>query len=263
MNVITSQPLSIGEVGTTLTDAQKDFILKRLHFDSLINFDKLPPQATFIFEKIEQITTKDAIQILKIAVEEHKDDVNVLDDDEELWENLIKTNGVPESILNKNISEKIHLDHHKVNFEKQQQTFREKIGSYILTNKMHEDRLNASTDEIAIESGKLPSYYKIFDWDLQVRLEAVLIAYWSPYPQVRAVVDPYDDPNIPVETVRVYIVAALWTGISAVINQFFRKDNLVLVWVCLLFRYFCTPLVYSWSGYYLSGRSRSGNGLLT
>lgn len=64
---------------------------------------------------------------MKIAVEEHKDDVNVLDDDEELWENLIKTNGVPESILNKNISEKIHLDHHKVNFEKQQQTFREKL----------------------------------------------------------------------------------------------------------------------------------------
>ena len=59
--------------------------------------------------------------------------------------------------------------------------------------------------------------------NLQVRLEAVLVAYWSPYPQVRAVTDPYDDPTIPVETLRVYIIAFIWTGISAVINQFFHE----------------------------------------
>ena len=29
--------------------------------------------------------------------------------------------------------------------------------------------------------------HEIVDWDLQVRLESVLVAYWSPYPEVRAV----------------------------------------------------------------------------
>ena len=56
-----------------------------------------------------------------------------------------------------------------------------------------------------------------------VRLEAVLVAYWSPYPEVRAVTFPYDDPTIPVETFRVYLIGIIWTAIGAVINQFFTE----------------------------------------
>ena len=63
---------------------------------------------------------------------------------------------------------------------------------------------------------------------MQVRLEAVLVAYWSPYPEVRAVTFPYDDPTIPAETFRVYLIAIIWTAIGAVINQFLLKDNLLL-----------------------------------
>lgn len=89
LQAITSNPLSIGEVGTTLTNGQKDFILKRLHYDSLVSFDKLPPQATFIFEKIEHISIEETLAILEKAVVEHENDVNILDNDEELWTKLI------------------------------------------------------------------------------------------------------------------------------------------------------------------------------
>ena len=103
---------------------------------------------------------------------------------------------------------------------------------------IHEKRVSEETsslDNSASENLNEP-YYKIVDWELQVKLEAVLIAYWSPYPQVRGVTDPYDGPTIPVETVRVYIVAIIWTAIGAVINQFFLKDNLVLDLECRLFK---------------------------
>lgn len=79
--------------------------------------------------------------------------------------------------------------------------------------------LDGSSSEQSLE--KDYDTHSIVDWDLQVRLEAVLIAYHSPYPQVRAVTDPYDDPTIPVETIRVYILGIIWTAIGAVINQFF------------------------------------------
>lgn len=58
-------------------------------------------------------------------------------------------------------------------------------------------------------------------WSAQVKLEAALIAFHSPYPEVRAVVDPYDDPSVPVETLRVYAIALFWTLVGSVINNFF------------------------------------------
>lgn len=58
-------------------------------------------------------------------------------------------------------------------------------------------------------------------WAIQVKLEAVLIAFHSPYPEVRAIVDPIDDPLIPAETFRVYVIALFWTIIGSTINNFF------------------------------------------
>ena len=198
LNAITSNPLSISEIGTTLTDVQKNFVLKRLHFDALVSFEKMPPQAAFIFEKIEQMTTEEAVEILEKIVEEHKDDVNVLDQDEELWVKLINSSN-PHATS----------------------AVKEKLGAVIHETKFSEE--SSSSFENEKESGHLEDYYKIVDWSLQVRLEAVLVAYWSPYPQVRAVTDPYDDPTTPAETLRVYIVASIWTAIGAVINQFFSE----------------------------------------
>ncbi|KAI5911303.1 hypothetical protein K4G61_g5004, partial [Candida parapsilosis] len=92
LDAVLSNPLSIGEVGTTLTDAQKDYVLKRLHFDALTSFTELPPECTFIFEKIEQMSTQEAVEILKDAIEEHEYDVNVQEHDLDLWKELVDYN---------------------------------------------------------------------------------------------------------------------------------------------------------------------------
>ncbi|KAI5963485.1 uncharacterized protein KGF55_002365 [Candida pseudojiufengensis] len=203
LNTVLSSPQSIGEIGTSLTNVQKDYILKRLHFDALESFQDLPPECTFIFEKIEQMSTEEGIEILKEAYEEHKDDVNVPDHDLKLWKALFDNNsrGVT------------HYDE-KYN------------GDNSVDSKGHPvqvSTLSDSSEDIDSKNDPSTGEVKIIDWSLQVRLEAVLLAYWSPYPEVRAVTFPYDDPSIPVETVRVYIVGIVWTAIGAVINQFFTE----------------------------------------
>lgn len=43
----------------------------------------------------------------------------------------------------------------------------------------------------------------------------------SPYPEVRAVVPETDDPSIPVNTLRMWILGTIWVLIGAGVNQFF------------------------------------------
>ncbi|KAI5952758.1 hypothetical protein KGF54_003625 [Candida jiufengensis] len=227
---LNSNPLSIGEVGTTLTNAQKDIVLHRLHFDVLNSFEKLPPQVTFIFEKIEEISIPESIEILKKAIKEHENDVNIIDDDLNLWKALVAYHG-PEredyddidattveqsSGITKKLGSVFHIN-------KKQESTKEKSGQFVHTVKPVSSNDKSSDDETNdIHEHKI-DYYKITDWSLQVRLEAVIIAYWSPYPQVRAVTDPFDDPTIPVETIRVYLISLVWVGLGAVINQFFSE----------------------------------------
>ncbi|AOW00236.1 YALI0A03949p [Yarrowia lipolytica CLIB122] len=59
------------------------------------------------------------------------------------------------------------------------------------------------------------------DYSLEVRFQASLVKYWSPYVEVRAVTDAYDDPNEPCETIRSYFVGFIWMVIGAGVNQFF------------------------------------------
>ncbi|KAK9243326.1 OPT oligopeptide transporter protein-domain-containing protein [Lipomyces tetrasporus] len=58
-------------------------------------------------------------------------------------------------------------------------------------------------------------------YDVAVRVEAVLIDSFSPYPEVRAVCDPYDDETIPVETIRSYFLGCAWVIIGCFVNSFF------------------------------------------
>ena len=204
LDAVLSNPLSLGEVGTTLTDAQKIFVMKRLHFDSLTSFDELPPECTFIFEKIEQMSTEEAVEILKQAIKDHKNDVNIKEHDLELWQELVD---YQPSILHQQLqggekTESFSDDHKK-----------DKLPEYTSVIEASE------VDSIDPSTGKP----EIVDWSLQVRLEAVLIAYWAPYPEIRAITLPFDDPTIPAETFRVYLIGIIWTAIGAVINQFFTE----------------------------------------
>ncbi|KAF6067151.1 OPT family small oligopeptide transporter [Candida albicans] len=183
---VIDNPLSIGEVATTLTESQKWFVLKRLHFDALVSLEELPPQASFIFEKIEQMTTEEAVEILEKNIEEHETDFT-----------------------------KVQLQ--------------EKLGS------------NSSSSVEGEKTADVEKGHEIVDWDLQVRLEAVLVAYWSPYPEVRAVTFPYDDPTIPVETFRVYLIGIIWTAIGAVINQFFTERQPAITLAMAVVQVFLYP----------------------
>ena len=54
----------------------------------LVSLEELPPQASFIFEKIEQMTTEEAVEILRKAIEEHATDVNIPEHDLDLLERV-------------------------------------------------------------------------------------------------------------------------------------------------------------------------------
>ncbi|KAK9243046.1 OPT oligopeptide transporter protein-domain-containing protein [Lipomyces tetrasporus] len=67
-------------------------------------------------------------------------------------------------------------------------------------------------------------------YDLDLRLEACLIKYHSPYPEVRSVCSPIDDPTIPVETFRAYLIGLIWVVVGSFVNQMmgFRQPSVSL-----------------------------------
>ena len=65
------------------------------------------------------------------------------------------------------------------------------------------------------------NYTENFEENFKAKLLASLIYYHSPYPEVRAVTDLYNDPNEPVETIRSYTIAIIWLIISTGIREFF------------------------------------------
>ena len=68
------------------------------------------------------------------------------------------------------------------------------------------------------------------DWSFDIRTLAAMIHYHSPYPEVRSVTVPFDDPTIPVETIRAYFLGLALMGGSTALNTFFspRQPNINL-----------------------------------
>lgn len=193
LRAIASNPVSIGDVGGDLSTNQKHFILKRLAYNDLDTFEDLPVGATFMLEKINGLSLDDALVILRDFLKEHDGDVNIPLEDYKLVENLVGQAAKAGSIkflLDQAVSGK---EEYNINSEK-------------------------------LDDSSLEGYDREgISWELQVKTEAALIAYWSPYPEVRSVTDPYDDPTTPAETLRVYIVGFIWTCIGSFINQYFSE----------------------------------------
>ncbi|CAN3356566.1 oligopeptide transporter 2 [Diutina catenulata] len=200
---ITSQPLSLNHVGDGLTDNQKQFVLARLNYSGLDSYENLPLDAVFMIEKIAGLSTTQALQILEQAIEDHRDDFNVNAKDFDLWVNLVGYRATRETLGDAIVSEK------------------EKVSESV--------HIQSSGSEEDLDFEHL-DVYKIYDWDLQVRLEAALNAYWSPYTEIRAVTEPFDDPEVSAETARVYVLGIIWVAIGAVVNQFFttRQPSITL-----------------------------------
>ncbi|KAK4108537.1 OPT superfamily oligopeptide transporter [Canariomyces notabilis] len=65
------------------------------------------------------------------------------------------------------------------------------------------------------------AYGEFYDRDL--RIDAVMLRYSSPYPGVRAVADPVDDQNVPIETIRAYFLGISWAIIGTFMSTFFNS----------------------------------------
>lgn len=60
-------------------------------------------------------------------------------------------------------------------------------------------------------------------YDRDLRIDAVMMKYSSPYPGVRAVASIIDEPGIPVETARAYFLGIGWAVIGTFMATFFNS----------------------------------------
>lgn len=65
------------------------------------------------------------------------------------------------------------------------------------------------------------AYGEFYDRDL--RIDATLMRYSSPYPGVRAVQELKDDPSVPIETIRAYFLGVAWAVIGTFMSTFFNS----------------------------------------
>lgn len=202
LQAIVSNSLSFDEVASQFTPDQKFYVLKALNYDSLESLEDLPVAVSYMMQKIQNLSAPEAVKLLQGFLDEHSDDINIPVGELEFINRLLE-------------EAPAHLEG--------------PIGSIQDTSKQTEKHEASEQFHEAYESD-MPQKYTIFDWDLQVRTQAGIVFFHSPYPEVRAVTDAYDDPTMYCETVRVYILGTIWTAVGAFVNSFFmqRQPNISL-----------------------------------
>ena len=224
LHVLQSNDIALGDVGASFTEEQKFFILRRMNMDGLLSLDHLPPSATFMVEKMESLTEEESVEILKEYLTSFADDCNVSTADYNLNQRLVAL--APAHLgAGKGIKEKLQ---NQIDGKSDAVDTQVEVGS-------------ADTDDPDLTADIQHEYHKVVDWPLQVKVEAGLIAYHSPYPSVRSVTEPYDDPTVPCETFRVYVVGIIWTAIGSVINQFFSERQPAILFQPLVAQVFIYP----------------------
>jgi OPT family small oligopeptide transporter len=63
----------------------------------------------------------------------------------------------------------------------------------------------------------------IEEWELQLKTETALNRFYSPYPEVRAIATPTDDPSIPCETIRAHLLGYTWAILAQFTNSLFNS----------------------------------------
>lgn len=89
----------------------------------------------------------------------------------------------------------------------------------------HSNDLNfpEASREIIRDLVNSPEKFEDGEFEFEVKSEAAIIKYFSPYAEVRAVTSPIDDPAIPSETIRSYVLGLIWSVIGQFINSFFNS----------------------------------------
>lgn len=114
-------------------------------------------------------------------------------------------------------------------------------GEYIL------DKINNMTEEEAIAIVRASYQFHADDWnfptetrermrrllegpklygefyDRDLRVDATMMRYSSPYPGVRAVAEIIDNDHVPIETVRAYFLGISWAVIGTFMSTFFNS----------------------------------------
>lgn len=114
-------------------------------------------------------------------------------------------------------------------------------GDYIL------EKVNGMTEEEALEIIKESVEFHADDWnfpsdmrermkrllegpklygdfyDRDLRVDATMMRYSSPYPGVRSVAEIIDNPGIPIETIRAYFLGIGWAIIGTFMSTFFNS----------------------------------------
>jgi OPT family small oligopeptide transporter len=61
------------------------------------------------------------------------------------------------------------------------------------------------------------------EWELELKTETAVNKFYSPYPEVRAVATPTDDPSIPCETFRAHFLGLAWAVLGQFTNSLFNS----------------------------------------
>ncbi|RFU77060.1 oligopeptide transporter [Trichoderma arundinaceum] len=61
------------------------------------------------------------------------------------------------------------------------------------------------------------------EWELELKTEAAINKFYSPYPEVRAITTPTDDVNIPCETIRAHLLGYMWAVLAQFTNSLFNS----------------------------------------
>lgn len=204
LEVVASQQISLNEVGTDLTNEQKFIILRKLGYDGLTSLDDLPLNASFMIEKIQNIKESEVIDILTQTLSDCKYDPNFPSEDYRLIEELLSYANNSEG---NNVKSSL------------EDALKDKQDPAVVAEKHLELDSHYGSSLEAVE----PNLNEVFDWKFQSKMEAALIEYYSPYPEVRAVTNCYDDPTMYCETPRVYLVGLVWCVLATFVNQFFSE----------------------------------------
>lgn len=209
LQLVTLHPLSLTEVARGLTSDQKFSFLERIGHAGLESFDDIPAGSAYLLAKLSEMPTGLALAILAEAKDYHDDDANFPAD---AWDTIVE-------VLAEHPLEYSTVDEYEAAMAKGGSTPKvvSQLEATFSGTAPDEKNINgAFLEKVEQELGEF-----IEDWEFRAKVEAVLIHHHSPYPQVRSVTEPFDDPTIPVETFRSYLLLFIWVIISSGVNEFF------------------------------------------